>query len=559
MDNIVYIKSVTLENIQSQRIKTTYYLSPHLNCFEGRNNTGKTAINRAFQLFAREHNQQKLLGILNREADEGFVQLDRSDDTYMKVVLTREKKRGRKEGVSLEYTYGNQIDGTIYSKWDGYFPEITDILGWVTLRSDQGIMALNFKKSGDQLFIDTPGTVNTAILQELCKVEDLDARQFNLKVAIDRETEVIDLIYKDIAFQNAKLQTLKWTDVDWMEEYRTFLIALKKDINDIHCAINLAQQLKTYLNAKIEESVLKKVNQLITCRLVEAQKQACKYNESIRYACSLVKDQIARQTISDATNKYIESATDTAKHTEILLNSNRYINRVLANYQLKVLSQANQENATYQKVLSAINHSQLSINKAHYLQEYLSCQYMQRFSKFADRAYILKQLESIIKGYKHTYLMDTLYSRINTLSIHYNLQLLLEVLVASEDYSSILTTVKRLVDTKITASCWKAIKDGEIEESIMTEVSRSIQSANEIQFYTKWLSAYESAKCLLSLLEKSSNYVDIAYANEQILAFRQLEKNQEVLNKAVELIPVCPTCGKVLYTGHDHIIGKVGE
>lgn len=227
---ILIITHVELYNIQNYKEPTKFKLSEKVTIFSGRNNTGKTAVRRGIYLFAAPHDDMALRGVLRFGTDTGYCALYLDTGYKLVATLTRIKRKGKEDHIQLHYSYIRLSDNIELNHWNDYDDDILRILKWVRLRTKDGDMILNFKDSGQHLFVNTSGAVNTMALNSLCFNEIYDRKITNIANAVKKEEEIIVRIGQDARLIADRLNACVYTDVTYMEQVREYYKALRLNI-----------------------------------------------------------------------------------------------------------------------------------------------------------------------------------------------------------------------------------------------------------------------------------------------------------------------------------------
>lgn len=171
----VRINTIKIKGIQSIRDPLIINLDEKVTRIKGHNASGKSAIIKAVKLFSGLYVRDDIKSLVSKSikpGDTAKVQLYLSDNTVLEAEIINKSN----------VVYRHYINGPDNPKvWNGFSPEITDILGWKYIEGAE--FCLNFKDKACNIFIDTKTDENAEIMNFLCQDRDIETRIENLEVA----------------------------------------------------------------------------------------------------------------------------------------------------------------------------------------------------------------------------------------------------------------------------------------------------------------------------------------------------------------------------------------
>lgn len=171
----VKIKTVKIKGIQSIKDPLIINLDEKITRIKGHNASGKSAIIKAVKLFSGLYVRDDIKSLVSKSikpGDTAKVQLFLSDNTVLEAEIINKSN----------VVYRHYIHGPNNPKvWNGFSPEITDILGWKYIEGAE--FCLNFKDKACNIFVDTKTNENAEIMNFLCQDRDIETRIENLEVA----------------------------------------------------------------------------------------------------------------------------------------------------------------------------------------------------------------------------------------------------------------------------------------------------------------------------------------------------------------------------------------
>lgn len=171
----VKIKTVKIKGIQSIKDPLIINLDEKITRIKGHNASGKSAIIKAVKLFSGLYVRDDIKSLVSKSikpGDTAKVQLFLSDNTVLEAEIINKSN----------VVYRHYIHGPNNPKvWNGFGPEITDILGWKYIEGAE--FCLNFKDKACNIFVDTKTNENAEIMNFLCQDRDIETRIENLEVA----------------------------------------------------------------------------------------------------------------------------------------------------------------------------------------------------------------------------------------------------------------------------------------------------------------------------------------------------------------------------------------
>ena len=171
----VKIKTIKIKGIQSIKDPLIINLDEKITRIKGHNASGKSAIIKAVKLFSGLYVRDDIKSLVSKSikpGDTAKVQLFLSDNTVLEAEIINKSN----------VVYRHYIHGPNNPKvWNGFSPEITDILGWKYIEGAE--FCLNFKDKACNIFVDTKTNENAEIMNFLCQDRDIETRIENLEVA----------------------------------------------------------------------------------------------------------------------------------------------------------------------------------------------------------------------------------------------------------------------------------------------------------------------------------------------------------------------------------------
>lgn len=171
----VKINTIKIKGIQSIRDPLIINLDEKVTRIKGHNASGKSAIIKAVKLFSGLYVRDDIKSLVSKSikpGDTAKVQLYLSDNTVLEAEIINKSN----------VVYRHYINGPEHPKvWNGFSPEITDILGWKYIEGAE--FCLNFKDKACNIFVDTKTDENAEIMNFLCQDRDIETRIENLEVA----------------------------------------------------------------------------------------------------------------------------------------------------------------------------------------------------------------------------------------------------------------------------------------------------------------------------------------------------------------------------------------
>ena len=171
----VKINTIKIKGIQSIRDPLIINLDEKVTRIKGHNASGKSAIIKAVKLFSGLYVRDDIKSLVSKSikpGDTAKVQLYLSDNTVLEAEIINKSN----------VVYRHYINGPDNPKvWNGFSPEITDILGWKYIEGAE--FCLNFKDKACNIFVDTKTDENAEIMNFLCQDRDIETRIENLEVA----------------------------------------------------------------------------------------------------------------------------------------------------------------------------------------------------------------------------------------------------------------------------------------------------------------------------------------------------------------------------------------
>ena len=171
----VKIKTIKIKGIQSIKDPLIINLDEKITRIKGHNASGKSAIIKAVKLFSGLYVRDDIKSLVSKSikpGDTAKVQLFLSDNTILEAEIINKSN----------VVYRHYIHGPNNPKvWNGFSPEITDILGWKYIEGAE--FCLNFKDKACNIFVDTKTNENAEIMNFLCQDRDIETRIENLEVA----------------------------------------------------------------------------------------------------------------------------------------------------------------------------------------------------------------------------------------------------------------------------------------------------------------------------------------------------------------------------------------
>ena len=171
----VKINTIKIKGIQSIRDPLIINLDKKVTRIKGHNASGKSAIIKAVKLFSGLYVRDDIKSLVSKSIkprDTAKVQLYLSDNTVLEAEIINKSN----------VVYRHYVNGPDHPKvWNGFSPEITDILGWKYIEGAE--FCLNFKDKACNIFVDTKTDENAEIMNFLCQDRDIETRIENLEVA----------------------------------------------------------------------------------------------------------------------------------------------------------------------------------------------------------------------------------------------------------------------------------------------------------------------------------------------------------------------------------------
>lgn len=171
----IKIKTIKIKGIQSIKDPLIINLDEKITRIKGHNASGKSAIIKAVKLFSGLYVRDDIKSLVSKSikpGDTAKVQLFLSDNTVLEAEIINKSN----------VVYRHYIHGPNNPKvWNGFSPEITDILGWKYIEGAE--FCLNFKDKACNIFVDTKTNENAEIMNFLCQDRDIETRIENLEVA----------------------------------------------------------------------------------------------------------------------------------------------------------------------------------------------------------------------------------------------------------------------------------------------------------------------------------------------------------------------------------------
>lgn len=171
----VKINTIKIKGIQSIRDPLIINLDEKVTRIKGHNASGKSAIIKAVKLFSGLYVRDDIKSLVSKSikpGDTAKVQLYLSDNTVLEAEIINKSN----------VVYRHYVNGPDNPKvWNGFSPEITDILGWKYIEGAE--FCLNFKDKACNIFVDTKTDENAEIMNFLCQDRDIETRIENLEVA----------------------------------------------------------------------------------------------------------------------------------------------------------------------------------------------------------------------------------------------------------------------------------------------------------------------------------------------------------------------------------------
>lgn len=192
---------IELENFQGYRGKYKIPLA-RKNIIFGNNDSGKSTIRKAFEVFSYKHTNSENISLINQNCTTSTIVIA-TEKFYVKAFLDKRS--------TTYYLY--DVDMNLIGSWSSFCSELSDALGIVS-NSEVIINALSNKK----IFIDTSPTTNTEFLQSLYQLPDIEEKISNIQQGIAELTveynKVVDRAnslantFRDIKYPVEKLENL---------------------------------------------------------------------------------------------------------------------------------------------------------------------------------------------------------------------------------------------------------------------------------------------------------------------------------------------------------------
>lgn len=195
-----------LIHIQSYSEPTFVPLSLDKTVIRGRNDAGKSVIEKSLKLFGGVFGEDDYACLVHYSYTSGQIFLYLSNRTVLTADITVEiadkgTEKERRKGKAQFCLYNWQMTAVL-KKWDKYSSEIPEYLGWISLPDEK--FCVNFVDGKRNILINTNEKVNTALTDVVCKNIDLETRLTNIKRAEKTLTET----RKSVTAQRKMLQDM---------------------------------------------------------------------------------------------------------------------------------------------------------------------------------------------------------------------------------------------------------------------------------------------------------------------------------------------------------------
>lgn len=437
----LYVKEIIFFQFQNYVQETRFKLSEVITVFGARNNTGKTTIRRGFSLFKDEVPQVKLLGLITRGKDYSYVKLILSNGTQLEAELNRVRRKGKVDIINVTYNYRDSISKEIIKSWKGYVPEISNLLKWLKISTSTENITLNFKLSGNHLYINTNGMLNTEVLDGLCYDENLDTRIRHVEHAIKDSDEVSNMLDRDLLRAATKRSMYHKTDISLLKDQKRYIHDAREYmlyLKDAKEMLELAMKINKYntISKLIEEleGVLynKQKRQLISQQSnMERHFQVLKKIEDTVYKTQ-VSTYINCATRYEGVKCYTNAVNHILLQKSMVLHlsqlnqlnkSDKYIGTIISGVQKSLILQILKEqkaNSVSESLIAKVDEILVKCNNRSSIESILENHRLLEKSKIMDEtvqglgAILLKKLiEKEVQNMGQKWKMDDLYQLLN--------------------------------------------------------------------------------------------------------------------------------------------------